>query len=182
MCKNAQCPDSSRSAQSLCLSDQLEIADWDFAAEVVKLADQNQVKLCLETGKLTTLKQVGEKFDSIWYCLDTGFANLDPKYTFNNYVDSLAEKVAHLHLSDNYGKLDDHEPPGVRGGISRENWDYLLNALQKHDNDVIGSLEMFPCMPDVMIRQASKFLFTVAHWPNPPKKLPGHEESLYRPG
>ncbi len=152
-----------------------------FASEVVKLAEDNKVKLCLETGQLEAVKQVGDKFDSVWYCLDTGYANLDPEFTFKQYVDQLGERVAHLHLTDNYGRIDDHEPPGLRGGIARKNWDYLLEALSKYDNDVIGSLEMSPCMPAVMIRQGCEFLFDELKWPNRPQKQPGYADVVYNP-
>jgi sugar phosphate isomerase/epimerase len=153
----------------------------DFTAEVVRLAEDNEVKLCLETGSLQALREVGEKFESVWYCLDTGQANLDPQFGFKQYVDDLAERVAHLHLTDNYGRMDDHEPPGLRGGIRRKDWEYLLNALSKYDNDVIGSLEMCPCMPAVMIRQASEFLFDELKWPNRPQKQPGYIGVAYNP-
>jgi len=153
----------------------------DFAAEVIKLAEQNNVKLCLETGQLPRLKDIGKKFDSLWYCLDTGYVNLDPRFTFKQYVDDLGERVVHLHLTDNYGQTDDHEPPGLHGGIPRENWDYLLNVLNKYDNDVVGSLEMCPCTPAVMIRQASEFLFDVLKWPNRPRKKPGYAAATYNP-
>lgn len=155
--------------------------DCAFAEEVVKLAELNKVKLCLETSRLSTLKQVGEKFGSVWYCLNTGYANLDPEFAFKQYVDELGERVAHLHLTDNYGHADDHEPPGLRGGIGRENWNYLLNALGKYDNDVIGSFEMCPSMPAGMLRQASEFLFGVLKWPNRPQKQPGYAGVTYNP-
>lgn len=142
----------------------------DFAEEVVRLAGRNDVKLCIETGRLPLLKQVGERFKSIWYCLDTGFANVDIEHSFKQYVDELAPRVAHLHLTDNYGHTDDHVPPGLHGGMPRENWEYLLKVLRKYGNDVVGSLEMSPCMPGVMIRQASDFLFDVLKWPNKPQK------------
>jgi sugar phosphate isomerase/epimerase len=153
----------------------------DFAAQVIEIADDNNVKLCLETGPLQLVKHIGEKFDSLWYCLDTGYANLDPMLTFRQYVDELAPRVAHLHLTDNYGQDDDHEPPGLKGGIVRENWDYLLNVMQKHNNDVIGSFEMLPCMPAVMIRRACEFMFGSLHWPNPPHKQPGFADAVYKP-
>ncbi len=167
--------------QSLGVPDGSELDDCDFAAEVVKLAERNSVKLCLETGRLSTLKKLGEKFQSLWYCLDTGYANLNPEFAFKQYVDELAERMAHLHLTDNYGRIDDHEPPGLQGGIPRENWDYLLNALSKYDNDVVGSLEMCPCMPAVMIRQASEFLFDELKWPDRPRKQPGYANVTYNP-
>jgi sugar phosphate isomerase/epimerase len=158
-----------------------EINGCDFAGEVVKMAQDYNVKLCLETGRLHTLRQVGEKFESISYCLDTGHANVDPVFSFRQYVDDLADRVAHIHLTDNYGQTDDHEPPGLRGGISREDWDYLLAALAKCDSDVVGSLEMCPCMPAVMIRQASEFLFDDLKWPSPPQKQPDHAGAAYNP-
>lgn len=167
--------------QSLGIPDGPGLDSCAFSEEVVKLAELNKVKLCIETGRLSTLKQVGEKFGSVWYCLDTGYANLDSEFTFKQYVDELGERVAHLHLTDNYGQADDHEPPGLRGGIARESWDYLLNALGKYDNDVIGSFEMCPSMPAVMLRQASEFLFDILKWPNRPQKQPGYAGVTYNP-
>ena len=131
--------------------------------------------------RLPRLKQVGERFKSVRYCLDIGFANLDRDFSFKQYVDDLAPRVAHLHLTDNYGQMDDHEPPGLQGGISRENWDYLLETLNKYDNDIIGSFEMCPCMPDVMIRQAREFLFDEMKWPNSPQKQSDYIDGSYNP-
>lgn len=150
-----------------------EINGCDFSEKIVEIAEQNNVKICVETGNLSILKQLGEKFESIWFCLDTGRVNLDPDHTFKEYVEQLAPRTAHLHITDNYGKMDDHQPPGLNGGISKENWDYLLEALTKYDNDIIGSLEMFPTMPDAMLRQADQFLFDHLNWPNRPQKQLG---------
>jgi sugar phosphate isomerase/epimerase len=167
--------------QNMGIPDLPEFNDCDFAAEIVKMAEENDVKLCLETGRLPLLKKVGEKFESVRYCLDIGYANLDAEYSFRQYVDDLATRVSHLHLTDNYGQTDDHEPPGLQGGISRENWDYLLKVLDKYDNDIVGSFEMCPCMPGVMIRQASEFLFDALKWPNRPQKQPSYADVGYNP-
>lgn len=166
---------------SLGIRDGSELDNCDFAAEIVKLAEENNVKLCLETGNLQTLKDVGRKFESLCYCLDTGYANLDKEFSFRQYVDDLGERVCHLHLTDNYGQKDDHERPGLQGGIERENWDYLFESLGKYDNDVIGSFEMSPSMPAVMIRQATEFLFDELQWPNRPQKQHNHVEVIYNP-
>jgi len=166
---------------SLGIRDGSELDNCDFAGQVVKLTEENNIKLCLETGSLQTLKDVGRKFESIQYCLDTGYANLDREFSFKQYVDDLAERVAHLHLSDNYGHIDDHERLGLQGGISREDWEYLFNGLSKYDNDVIGSLEMSPSMPAVMIRQAGEFLFDELQWPNQPQRQSRHVEVIYNP-
>ena len=166
---------------SLCISDQLQIADWGFAGDVVDIAKENNVTICVETGSLPILLKCGQKFDSIKYCLDTGYAHINGNASFTEYVDKLAERTTYIHLTDNFGKTDDHEPPGIRGGMPRENWDYLLNALNKYDNNVIGSIEMFPPMPGTMIKQSSKFLFDVAKWPNRPESKPGFDEMSYHP-
>ncbi len=158
--------------QSLDIAPGAEQNGAGLAAEVVKMADASNVRLCLETGPLPVMLGVGREFESIWYCLDTGYANIDAGHSFRQYVDQLAPRIAHLHLTDNYGQVDDHEPPGLRGGIPRKNWNYLLDVLNQYDNDVIGSFEMCPCTPGVMIRQASEFLFGRLKWPNPPVKEP----------
>lgn len=167
--------------QSLCISDQLGIADWAFAADVVKKAEDNNITLCIETGSLPAVLQVGKKFDSIKYCLDTGHAHLDPKHSFKEYVDKLAERITYVHLTDNYGRIDDHEPPGVKDGMPHENWSYLLEELSKYDNEIIGSFEMFPSMPGTMIKQSCRFLFDVIGYPNRPTPLPGYNENSYQP-
>jgi sugar phosphate isomerase/epimerase len=96
-------------------------------------------------------------------------------------VDDLSERVAYLHLSDNNGHADDHQPPGSRGGIARKHWEYLMEVLSKYDNDVTASFEMCPSMPAVMLRQASDFIFNVLRWPNRPQKQHGYSDIVYNP-
>lgn len=167
--------------KSLGIPDVPELNGCDFSEEVIKIAEENKVKLCLETGNLAKVKQVGNKFKSIWYCLDTGYAHLDQVFSFEQYVDDLISRVAHVHLSDNYGQTDDHGSPGLRGGISRENWGYLLKALGESGNDVVCSFEMRPSMPAVMIRQGCEFMFDELHWPDQPQKQAGRMGVSYNP-
>ncbi len=158
-----------------------ELNGTDFATEVIKMADASGVTLCIETGSLPLLVNIGKRFESIRYCLDMGYAHVDPDHSFKQYVDQLAPRITHLHLTDNYGQIDDHEPPGLHGGIPRRDWEYLLDVLDRNGNEIIGAFEMCPCMPDVMIRQASEFVFDVLKWPNPPEKQPDHGALAYRP-
>jgi sugar phosphate isomerase/epimerase len=159
--------------QSLGVGQSREVEDWDYLGEVVRTAEENGIKLCVETGPLDVLKQIGDRFDSVWYCFDTGFVSVDREHGFREYVDALADRTTHLHLSENYGRYDNHRPLGCQCGIARQDWDYLLEALNKYDNDIIGSLEMTPCIPLEMIRRASSFLFDVLKWPNRPQKSAG---------
>ena len=62
-----------------------------------------------------------------------------------------------------------------------EEWNYLLESLNQYDNDIVGSIEMSPCIPAVMIRQASEFLFDMLKWPNRPEKQPDHADIGYHP-
>ena len=167
--------------ESLGIPDGAEPNGSGFTADVVKIAEANNVKLCLETGKLSTIKEIARRFESLSYCLDTGYANIDKDHSFRQYVDELAPRVTHLHLTDNYGQIDDHEPPGLNGGISWSNWDYLLEALNKYDNDVIGSLEMCPCSPGAMMRRANEYVFDTLKWPDRPQKQPGEPNITYNP-
>jgi sugar phosphate isomerase/epimerase len=167
--------------ESLCISDTLDIADWDFAKEVVKLAKDNEVDLNVETGRLNAILEVGEKFDSVGFCFNTGHAYLDPETDFNEYVDKLGSRIRHIHLTDNYGNRDDHQPPGLGGGIPDKYWKSLLDELEKHNNHIIGGIEMHPPMPGVMIKRAEKFLFEHMKWPTPPKKAEDYQERHYRP-
>jgi len=153
---------------SLGIEDQHNLNGCDFAARVIEMAKADSVELSLETGSLELVKKMGRRFDSLKYCLDTGYAHLDDRNDFRTYVDELMDRLGHLHLTDNYGRIDDHQPPGLNGGIPQQDWDYLLNALMKSDKKVIGSLEMFPCAPYVMIRRACEFLFGEQNWPGKP--------------
>ena len=167
--------------ESLGICNGAETNGFDMAAEIIPLAEQAGVKLCVETGKLSKLLALGEKYDSISYCFDVGHVNIDPQSDFRQCVDELAPRIGHIHLTDNYGHLDDHEPPGLAGGVSRENWDYLYNAISQYDNEIIGAFEMCPCMPAAMIRRGAEFIFDELKWPNAPAKLPDSGTVSYNP-
>ena len=156
--------------RSLGVGQNREVEDWDYLSDLVRMAEDNQIKLCIETGDLDAVKHIGDKFDSVWYCLDTGYAGMDREHGFRQYVDTLADRVAHLHLTDSYGNSDNHRPLGCSGGIAREDWGYLLGALGKYDNEVVASIEMTPCTPVEMIRRSSCFLFDNLGWPGRPQK------------
>ena len=49
------------------------------------------------------------------------------------------------------------------------------------NNDIIAAIEMCPSMPDVMIKQASEFLFNELKWPNPPQKQADFAAISYHP-
>ena len=166
---------------SLGIGERADLNGCGLTPQVIEMAKDNDVQLAIETGPVGKVKAVGEKFPHLSYCLDIGYANLDRVFGFEQYVDQLAPRISHLHLSDNYGHRDNHQPPGLNGGVSNQKWDYLLDVLNKYDNEVIGSFEMCPCTPDVMMRQAGEFLFDKQKWPNRPQKRPGVTNIIYNP-
>jgi sugar phosphate isomerase/epimerase len=167
--------------KSLRVAQDGEIEDLDYLGDIVQMATDNEVKLCVETGRLDAVRHVWEKFPSLWYCLDTGFVSADSEHSFKEYIDALASRTAHLHLSENFGRYDNHKPLGCQCGIAREDWNYLLESLNKYNNVIIGSLEMTPCLPVEMIRRASSFLFDELKWPDKPKKSAEHSKAALKP-
>jgi len=151
--------------------DSADIDGCDFSNKIIQTATEFNVKLCLETGSLKKLLQLSSKFPSLTFCFDVGYVHKDKENSFREYVDRLAPRVTHLHLTDNYGSIDDHTPPGLAGGVPKEHWKYLLEAISRYDNEVVGSLEMCPPSPAVMINQAGKFIFEQLNWPNKPENL-----------
>ncbi len=213
--------------RSMGFPDEPELNGCDFAAKVVKCAEEKGITLCLETGSALgkgILKEISKRFESIRYCLDTSHAHSNGSIFggFKPYIDELGPKVVHLHLNDNFtgrstvgrppardASRRSREIPDTRfssiesdrfgfpggnsayqglcrfwcggGGMPREDWDYLLETLSQNDNDIVGSIEMSPCMPSVMIRQASEFLFDILKWPNRPEVQSDHAEVGYHP-
>jgi len=167
--------------QSLRVSTNGQIEDWDYLNDIVRMAVDNDVKICIETGRLDAVKWLGDKIDSFAYCLDTGFINTDSEHSFKQYVDALAARTAHLHLAENCGCFEHHRPLGCQRGIAQEDWNYLLETLNKYDNDITGSLEMTPCTPIEMIRRSSSFLFDTLKWPDKPVKSAEHTKTALKP-
>jgi sugar phosphate isomerase/epimerase len=212
--------------RSMGIPDEPELNGCDFAANVVKCAEDKGITLCLDTGSASgtrILKEVSKRFESVRYCLDTSHASSNGSVFggFKSYVDELGSKVAHLHLSDNFAgystvrrapskdasrcsrEIPDTRFPSIEsesfgfpggtsayqglcrfwcgGGMPREDWDYLLESLSQCNNDIVGSIEMSPCMPSVMIRQASEFLFDILKWPNRPEVESDHADVEYHP-
>jgi len=142
-----------------------KINGCDFSSRIVEMANKRNVNICIESGDLQRLLEVGNRFPAINYCLNTGKAYLDSQINFRKYVDSVAERIGHIHLNDNYGSCDDHQPPGLAGGISPEDWHYLLKTIQSQRRDIVTSFEIRPPNPEVMLAQAGDFLFNRMDWP-----------------
>ncbi len=59
---------------------------------------------------------------------DNGHALIFSKISSEEWIKTLGPFLAHCHLSDNFGELDEHSAVGA----GRENWPALMTALRSH--------------------------------------------------
>ena len=90
------------------------------------------VKLALENGPesfagVSPVLKIIREFDpeSLGFCLDLGHANLEQGMNPVKAIEKGGFRLANLHVSDNSGKIDEHNPPG-QGKIA---WDKVTNTL-----------------------------------------------------
>ncbi len=166
---------------SLKIENSTEFDGFSFASKAFQICKDRDVKISLITGDLPTIEQLLEKFDHLNVCFNVGYANIADDFSFREYVHRLAPRIDYLHLNDNFGHMDDHQPPGLEGGIALEDWQYLLNALNNSEHNIIGSLEVAPSMPHILIKRSHDFLFNKMNWPNPPAQKDNMDFPIYRP-
>ncbi len=84
--------------------------------------------------------------------LDVGHANLEGQ--IEPFLRQLADKIVHIHVSDNVGEDDDHL--GV--GLGKIDWTWIAEELKKIDYDKIVTIESVDHIPQSI--QKLKQLFT----------------------
>jgi len=136
-----------------------ENADFDFAQKVLEYAKEKNVTIALENGSLLTLRRAIDQLDDLKICLDTGHVYY---YAFpmKAYVDTLKDRLYHLHIQDYLEKSSssflDHYIPGT-GLIPKEDWLYLLRALDEIDFEGATVLEIRPRVPLQTAMETKKF-------------------------
>ncbi len=116
---------------------------------ITKEADHLGITLCFENMYPSYLsffnpnhfEMIFKKFPNLKMTLDTGHANIDDpgKKRLNKFIQRFPDKIGHIHISDNFGKRDDHLAVG-QGNIHFEKFIKLLKASGY--NDTI-TLEIF---------------------------------------
>lgn len=71
-------------------------------------------------------------------CFDTGHWNVRPEQDLPTVLATLGPRVVHLHLSDNHGLCDEHQPPGA----GTFDWSALLNHLPESVRDQPWLIEL----------------------------------------
>ena len=82
--------------------------------KVVGMAEETGVVLALENGPIDLITEIVQELahPSLKCTLDTGHAHRDG-YDICTAIRKMGKNLIHLHLADNFGKTDDHLPPGV---------------------------------------------------------------------
>lgn len=140
---------------------------FDFLAGMVTAAGQLGITICLENmfprNRLGVepddFEEIFTQFPALQLTLDTGHANIDDRRgrRLKGLVDRFGDRIGHLHVSDNSGRLDDHLAVG-QGTVKFEG---LVKRLKARGYDDTITLEVFD--PDrrllVESRERIKALF-----------------------
>jgi sugar phosphate isomerase/epimerase len=88
---------------------------------------------------------------SIGFHLDLGHAQVRGNRTAD-YLAAFAERLAHVHLSDNTGRADDHLPLGA----GRLDWKRLIRMVKRTGYDGTITLEVFSDDKDYLLASQRK--------------------------
>ncbi|MDW8318190.1 MAG: sugar phosphate isomerase/epimerase [Anaerolineae bacterium] len=89
------------------------------------------------------LREIFARGPNLYLVLDVGHANVGvPKNTTREYLFALADRLVHVHVSDNDGHDDQHLPLGAprRGGVS---WSRAVADLKSFRYDGTVTIEVF---------------------------------------
>jgi len=102
--------------------------------EIVRYAKKNNVAIMCENtpgNNFSTFKDykyIMDKVPGLLVHLDLGHCYLDGKLKgIDRYINVFKDKIAHVHLSDNFGKDDDH----LQVGDGKINYKRVMRMLQK---------------------------------------------------
>ncbi len=118
-------------------------------AAIAAAGDQSGMTLCIENMfpaygaffEVDEYQPIFERFPQLRLTLDTGHANIRSPRSRRMlaFIDRFSDRLAHIHLSDNAGKNDDHLPLGD-GSVDFAALARRMNAL---DYDGTVTFEVF---------------------------------------
>jgi sugar phosphate isomerase/epimerase len=131
------------------VGDRIKAYAYDFLAEMVEAALQMRLTLCLESmfprymlgGQPTDLEEMFTAFPSLKLVLDTGHAHIDDRGEGRllQLVEQFGSRIAHIHVSDNHGRRDEH----LAVGHGTVDFAGLVQKLQAIGYDDTLTLEVF---------------------------------------
>ena len=150
------------------VADQAREYGLESMAIIVERADQLGVDLCLENmfpraRSLTEPKDfepVFERFPSLKLTLDTGHAHIGSRGGRRNleFMEQFADRIGHVHVSDNFGKEDSHLPIGAGTADFRR----IVKALKATGYDQTMTLEVFSRDKDFLKQSREKLATMLA--------------------
>ena len=131
------------------VTDQAKQYGLESLEVIVEKADQLGITLCLENmfpkaGSLTDpdeFEEVLDRFPTLKITLDTGHAHIGRKRGNRNleFIKRFGNRINHIHVSDNFGKEDNHLPIGA-GNID---FITIFKVLKKSGYNESMTLEVF---------------------------------------
>jgi sugar phosphate isomerase/epimerase len=121
-------------------------------ARLVAVANRLGMKIMIENtphfSRVMEIRPILEALPELGFHLDVGHANLDSPYNRSEeLVSHFADRLYHVHVSDNRGGRDDlHLPLGV-GNI---NWAWVVKILKNSGYDAGITIEVFGDDPDYL--------------------------------
>lgn len=122
---------------------------YESLAVIVSTATELGLSLCLENMfprsrfgvEVVEFKDIFNRFPTLKLTLDTGHANIgSPRgKRIMRFIEAFADRIGHIHVSDNFGKEDNHLPIGS-GNIQ---FAKVLTALKKTGFDGTVTFEVF---------------------------------------
>jgi len=144
--------------------DQVRRHALDSLSTLVKRADELGLCLCLEnmfprTNSLVEpedFAQIMETFPTLKITLDTGHANIGSKREKRclAFIRRFPDRIDHIHVSDNFGKDDNHLPVGA--GII--DFARIIKALKGIGYDGTVTFEVFSLDKDYLRISREKFV------------------------
>jgi sugar phosphate isomerase/epimerase len=127
-------------------------------ARLAEFADQLGMRIMLENthhfSRAIELRKILDAVPQVGFHLDVGHAHLDTPYNRSEeLVANFADRLVHVHVSDNKGGHDDlHLPLGV-GNI---NWAWVVKILKNAGYDGGITIEVFGDDPDYLLMSRDK--------------------------
>ena len=136
---------------------------YESLAIIVSKATELGVSLCLENMfprsrfgvEVEEFKDIFHRFATLKLTLDTGHAQIgSPRGNrIMRFIEAFPDRIGHIHVSDNFGKEDNHLPIGS-GSIQ---FAKILTALKKTGYDGTVTFEVFTPDRDYLRLSRHKF-------------------------
>jgi sugar phosphate isomerase/epimerase len=131
---------------------------WNVAAfaHLAEEATARGLRLMVENlpnvyESVDTMRTMLDAHPSIGFHLDLGHAQVRGNRT-PDYLTAFADRLAHVHLSDNTGRADDHLPLGA----GRIDWKRLVRMVKRAGYDGTVTLEVFSDDKDYLLASQHK--------------------------